>query len=119
MNAHTDSGALLLRQADLPLDLTPRIAACLKDHRCQERRPVRQLAAQRLFGLSLGFEDVNDLFRGDSVLEQAVGRPDLTGEERVRERDRGIPLTGRREPPGRARRGRDAPVHEDHPGSGA
>ena len=44
----------------------------------------------------LGYEDVNDhdQIRGDSVLALAVGRPDLTGEERVRERDRGIPLAG-------------------------
>ena len=38
--------------------------------------------------------------RGDSVLALAVGRSGLTGEERVRERDCGIPLAGRREPAG-------------------
>ena len=94
----TDGGVLLLRQADLLLNLTPRIAACFEDHRCQERleHPVQQLVAQRLFGLALGYEDVNDhdQIRGDSVLALAVGRPDLTGEERARERDRGIPLAG-------------------------
>ena len=94
----TDGGALLLRQADALLDLTPRLAACFEDHRSQRRveHPVRQLVAQRLFGLLLGYEDVNDhdQLRADSVLALAVGRSDLTGEERVRECDRGNPLAG-------------------------
>ena len=94
----TDGGALLLRQADALLNLTPRLAACFEDHRSQRRveHPVRQLVAQRLFGLLLGYEDVNDhdQLRADSVLALAVGRSDLTGEERIRERDRGIPLAG-------------------------
>ena len=98
----TDGGALLLRQADALLDLTPRLAACFEDHRSQRRveHPVRQLVAQRLFGLLLGYEDVNDhdQLRADSVLALAVGRSDLTGEERVRECDRGNPLAGHREP---------------------
>ena len=92
----TDGGALLLREADALLDLTPRLAACFEDHRSQRRveHPVRQLVSQRLFGLLLGYEDVNDQLRADSVLALAVGRSDLTGEERVRERDRGNPLAG-------------------------
>ena len=92
----TDGGALLLREADALLNLTPRLAACFEDHRSQRRveHPVRQLVAQRLFGLLLGYEDVNDhdQLRADSVLALAVGRSDLTGEERGR--DRGNPLAG-------------------------
>ena len=94
----TDGGATLLRQADTLLNLTPRMAACFEDHRCQERleHPVQRLVSQRLFGLLQGYEDVNDhdQIRADSVLALAVGCTDLTGEERVRERDRGIPLAG-------------------------
>ena len=39
---------------------------------------MRQLVSQRLFGLLLGYEDVNDhdQLRADSVLALAVGRPD-------------------------------------------
>ena len=39
---------------------------------------MRQLVAQRLFGLLPGYEDVNDhdQLRADSVLALAVGRPD-------------------------------------------
>ena len=40
---------------------------------------MRQLVSQRLFGLLLGYEDVNDQLRADSVLALAVGRPDRGG----------------------------------------
>ena len=67
-------------------------AAAGGDHRSQERveHPVRQLVGQRLFGLVLGYEDLNDHdeLRDDSLLTLAVD--DLTGENRGR--DRGRPL---------------------------
>ena len=85
----SEGGALLLREADRAVDLTRRLAGCFADCRSQERveHPVR-----RLFGL--GYEDLNDhdKLRDDSLLALAVGRTDLTGENRVRERDRGHPL---------------------------
>ena len=49
---------------------------------------VRQLVAQRLFGL--GYEDLNDELRDDSL--PTLAGDDLTGERRVR--DRGHPLAG-------------------------
>ena len=55
---------------------------------------LERLVSQRLFGLSLGYEDMNDQIRADGVLALAVGCSDLAGEERVRERDRCIPLAG-------------------------
>ena len=63
---------------------------------------MRRLVAQRLFGLVLGYEDLNDhdKLRDDSLLALAVERDDLTGENRVC--DRGHPLAS--EPAGRARR---------------
>ena len=70
---------------------------------------------QRLFGLVPGYEDLNDHdeLRDDSLLTLAGN--DLTGENRVRERDRGHPLAP--EPAGRARRAR--PVQEGrHEGDG-
>ena len=44
----------------------------------------------------LGYKDLNDHdeLRDDSSLALAVERDDLTGENRVRERDRGHPLAG-------------------------
>ena len=92
----------MLREADRALGLTRRLASCFEDCRSQERveRPVRQLVAQRLFGLV--YEDLNDHdeLRDDSLLALAVECDDLTGENRVR--DRGHPLAP--EPAGRARR---------------
>ena len=55
---------------------------------------MRVLVAQRIYGVALGYEDVNDheTLRSDSVRALLVGKVDLTGESRVRERDRGDPL---------------------------
>ncbi|WP_419633256.1 transposase, partial [Thiolapillus sp.] len=66
------------------------------DHRNPEsiEHSVRDLVAQRVYGLALGYEDLNDLddLRKDSTLALLVGKRDLTGEWRVREQDRGNPL---------------------------
>ena len=55
---------------------------------------MRDLVAQRVYGLALGYEDLNDHddLRKDSTLALLVGKRDLTGERRVREQDRGNPL---------------------------
>jgi hypothetical protein len=47
-----------------------------------------------VYGLVLGYEDLNDhdVLRKDSALALLVGKSDLTGDERVREQDRGNPL---------------------------
>ena len=94
----SDGGALLLRAADSVLQLTRRVAACFTDYRNPGRceHSVRDLVAQRVFALVLGYEDVNDhdTLRGDSLLALALGRADLTGQSCARERDRGHPLAG-------------------------
>ena len=91
-------GAVILQAADRALKLTARIAACFSDHRdpnrCEHALP--DLIAQRLYGLVLGYEDVNDhdTLRDDSLLALALGCADVTGQSRLRERDRGHPLAG-------------------------
>jgi hypothetical protein len=52
--------------------------------------------AQRVYGLALGYEDLNDhdALRADSVLALLAGKRDLTGASRERSRDRGYPLAG-------------------------
>ena len=93
-----DGGALILQAADAALQLTQRLAACFSDFRNPGRceHSLRDLVAQRLFGLVLGYEDVNDhdSLRDDSLLALALGRRDLTGEQRSRARDQGHPLAG-------------------------
>ena len=58
----SDGGVLLLRQVDRQLGLTHDLAACFGDHRQQVfvDHSVPQLLAQRIFGLALGYEDLND-----------------------------------------------------------
>ncbi|TFH84713.1 IS1380 family transposase [Billgrantia azerbaijanica] len=94
----SDGGGLLLREVDQRLGLLSRVAACFTDHRNQNsvEHSVLALVSQRIYGLALGYEDLNDhdALRTDSVLALLVGTPDLTGEQRPRERDRGYPLAG-------------------------
>ena len=92
----SDGGGLLLRESDLRIGLTARLSSCFVDYRNagSVEHSVRVLVAQRIYGVALGYEDVNDheTLRSDSVLALLVGKVDLTGEGRVRERDRGDPL---------------------------
>jgi hypothetical protein len=57
-----DAGALLLRQADKRLGLLDALDAVIPDPRNQEliTHSQRSLLAQRIFGIALGYEDLND-----------------------------------------------------------
>ncbi|MEJ2532184.1 MAG: transposase [Halioglobus sp.] len=94
----SDGGGLLLREVDQCLGLLNRLAACFTDYRNPNsiEHSVQALVAQRIYGLALGYEDLNDhdALRADSVLALLVGKQDLTGEHRAREQDRGNPLAG-------------------------
>lgn len=95
----SDAGAMLLRQTDQRLDLLERFAACFEDHRDPDliEHSVLDLASQRVFGLCLGYEDLNDHddLRRDRLLALAVGKKDITGNDRLRKRDEGIALAGK------------------------
>ena len=58
----TDAGALLLREVDRRLGLLDALDHALPDPRDPERleHTQRSLLAQRVFGLALGYEDLND-----------------------------------------------------------
>ena len=92
----SDGGGLLLREVDQRLGLLDRLAGCFSDYRNPNaiEHSVAALVAQRVYGLALGYEDLNDhdVLRKDSVLALLVGKQDLTGEARVRDQDRGNPL---------------------------
>jgi hypothetical protein len=75
----SDGGALLLGKTDEAIRLLDRAAACFIDHRDPEliEHTVAELLRQRVFGLALGYEDLNDhdeLSR-DPLLATAVGKP--------------------------------------------
>jgi Transposase DDE domain group 1 len=58
----SDWGAFLLRQADQRLNLLPRPEECFLDGRNQNMvdHSIREMLAQRIYGLALGYEDLND-----------------------------------------------------------
>jgi hypothetical protein len=55
------------------------------------------LVAQRVYGLALGYEDLNDhdQLRYDPLMAVLVGKRDPTGQDRLRQRDRGKALAGK------------------------
>ena len=95
----SDAGAMLLRKVDARMGLLDRLSECFRDHRDPDaiEHTVRQLLAQRIFGLALGYEDLNDHdeLSTDPLVATVVGKPDPTGQSRRRARDRGRPLATR------------------------
>jgi hypothetical protein len=74
----SDAGALLLGATDRAIRLIDRFAACFIDNRSQElvEHRVSTLVGQRVFGLALGYEDVNDHdeLRHDPVMAVLAGK---------------------------------------------
>ena len=77
----SDGGALLLRQVDRRINLLGRLAACFEDGRDPERieHTVEQMLSQRIYGLALGYEDLNDheQLRSDPVFGLLSGKRSL------------------------------------------
>ena len=92
----SDGGGVLLREADLRLGLTQRLAGCFTDYRNAGgvEHSVQELLAQRIYAIALGYEDLNDhdVLSSDSLLALLVGKRDITGADRARLRDQGQPL---------------------------
>ena len=103
----SDAGALLLSETDQAIGLTGRFPACFGDRRSPlfTVHPLKALVAQRVFGLALGYEDLNDHdeLRGDPVLGVLLGKLERAAEApgRWRARARSTVWSMRR---GRARR---------------
>ena len=74
----SDGGALLLGKADAAIGLIDRLAKCCVDERAPAliQYSVRTLVGQRVFGLALGYEDVNDheRLRHDPALGALLGK---------------------------------------------
>jgi hypothetical protein len=94
----SDGGVLLLRQVDINLGLTQSLAQCFHDRRqpVYVDHSVRQLLAQRLYGLALGYEDLNDheRLRLDPLLAAACEKRDPLGQDRFNPAHRGVALAG-------------------------
>ena len=95
----SDAGALLLREVDRGTSIIQKFAACFTDFRNPDliEHELTGLIAQRVYGLALGYEDLNDHdeLRKDPLLATLAGKADPTGQNREQKRDRGKPLAGK------------------------
>jgi hypothetical protein len=80
----SDAGTLLLGLADRAIGLVDRFAACFRDRRRAKliEHEVRTLVGQRVFGIALGYEDLNghDELRHDPLMALLAGK--LAGRRR-------------------------------------
>jgi hypothetical protein len=74
----SDAGALLLGETDRAIRLTERFAGCFTDARVPElvEHEVGTMVLQRVVGIALGYEDLNDHdeLRHDPVLAVLFGK---------------------------------------------
>jgi hypothetical protein len=77
----SDGGAFLLRQTDKRLNLLPQLAECFLDgrNRNQVEHSIAEMLSQRIYGLAMGYEDINDheQLRTDPVFGILAGREAL------------------------------------------
>src|SRR4249920_4046843 len=74
----SDAGALLLGATDRAIRMMDRLASCFHDVRCPKliEHEVATLVGQRVFGIALGYEDLNDHdeLRHDPMLAVLAGK---------------------------------------------
>src|SRR5580692_2653354 len=77
----SDGGALLLREADRRINVLGRLACCFSDGRAplQVKHGLSEMLSQRIYGLALGYEDLNDheQLRSDPLLGLLAGKREL------------------------------------------
>ena len=80
----SDGGGLLLREVEKRIGILQQFSACFTDYRDPDliEHPVKQLVAQRVYGLALGYEDLNDHeeLRNDPLLAVLVEKEDPDNE---------------------------------------
>jgi hypothetical protein len=95
----SDSGGLLLREVEQRTHLLKRLAGCFVDYRdaAQIEHPLESLIKQRVMGLALGYEDLNDheALRRDPLLALLSDAADPSGQGRKRAADKGCALAGK------------------------
>ena len=74
----SDAGALLLGATDRVIGLVDRVASCFVDQRSQAHveHSVATLVGQRIIGIALGYEDLNDheTLRHDPLMAALAGK---------------------------------------------
>jgi hypothetical protein len=90
---------VLLREVEQRTGILSRLAGCFVDHRDPDQieHTVESLIKQRVMGLALGYEDLNDhdVLRADPLLGLLSDVADPTGADRRRGRDKGCALAGK------------------------
>jgi Transposase DDE domain group 1 len=76
----SDGGGLLLREVEKRIGILRQFAACFTDYRNPDliEHRVEEMVAQRVYGLALGYEDLNDHeeLRNDALLAVLVEKGD-------------------------------------------
>src|ERR1700722_18196337 len=97
----SDGGALLLRQVDRKINLLGRLSDCFADGRSPRliTHPLSEMLAQRIYGLALGYEDLNDheQLRSDPLLGLLSGKRELEEPLAGKSTLNRLELTGRSE----------------------
>src|SRR6516225_10928045 len=92
----SDGGGLILRELERHSGLLEDFAGCFVDYRDPRyiEHSVKELVSQRIHGLVLGYEDLNDHdhLRRDPVHGLICGKSDPLGQDRILERDKGKAL---------------------------
>lgn len=95
----SDGGALLLRETDRRINLLGRLASCFLDGRAPllVKHRLSEMLSQRIYGLTLGYEDLNDheQLRSDPLLGVLSGKRDLDGPLAGKSTLNRLELTGR------------------------
>src|ERR1700728_825855 len=77
----SDGGALLLREVERRINLLGRLTGCFSDGRAPllVKHQLGEMLSQRIYGLALGYEDLNDhqQLRSDPLLGLLSGKRDL------------------------------------------
>jgi hypothetical protein len=94
----SDAGGLLLREVEAKFGFITQFARCFTDYRDPDctTHTLEELLKQRIFGLCLGYEDLNDheQLRHDPLLAVLAGKKDPLGQDRPG-RDKGKALAGK------------------------
>ncbi len=89
----SDGGGVLLARLDCSYGYLKRFATCFIDHRNPDliEHSLPELLRQRIYGLALGYEDLDDHDRlcVDPLLASICGKKDPLGQDREREQDKG------------------------------
>ncbi len=109
----SDSGVLLLAQAERRLGIVDRLAALIPDGRDPSRvlHSLSNILRARVLAIAAGYEDADDLdaLRHDPAFMMALGNPCLRGRQRTAGRLRPVSR------PDAVRQGNQGPCPQPHP----